>query len=722
VTRRDGDEASPAVPLRRTRVRATAANPTRTANRARVGEPRSRLSEARGYHPRGRTVGEAPRPRLRLVPDTPDAGDVSDVDSRPPGASRTITARATATKKATPAAEAPQSRTAAARSAAARSAATDPKRSATPRRVSRRVPPGPRLADQTRRLRLSTALILALFLVIAGRLILVQLTEAPALAQQGLSLRLETIDLPAPRGSIRDRNGDLLAGSAEARYVFVDPGLVKEPEATAEALVGVLGIPKATLLPLIEPHKRADGTVVRFEYLARAVPVATGDAVSALHLQGIGVVRDETRVVPGHDLAANIIGFTGDGLKGLGGLEASYDNVLSGVDGHSTYEVGQDGTVNLDHAIPGGYNQTTPARPGSSIELTIDRDLQFEVQRILGDKLRAVRADIGAAVVLDVRTGEVLAQASYPFYDAANPFAYQDSDRVDNASGWVVEPGSVHKGIVFASCLQQGVFTPTSVIHIGESVTKGDTTFTDTHYHVSNTITLPGILAYSSNIGTIAMADKLGAQNLYDFQRAFGLGSLTGENLPGESAGLVQPPANWSASSYGSIPIGHGVSVTALQMAAVYATVANGGTYVQPHLLRSVIAPDGTVTPTPGAPSHSVLSPQVAAELRTMLEAVVDVPDATGHSAAVANYRIAGKTGTGRLIVNGKPVAGDVASFVGMAPADAPRYVIAVFAHLPGQSGGVVAGQAFSEMMAYTLLHYRVAPSGTKPPTFKLWA
>jgi cell division protein FtsI (penicillin-binding protein 3) len=657
---------------------------------------------------------------------------VSDVDSQP--VRRTLAAREAARDAAREAAQraratmpapaptqpaAPTSRT-----AAARAAATTPRTSeVTPRRVRRKVPATPKLADQNRRLRLSTALILALFLVIGGRLVQVQLTEAPALAREGLSLRLETIDLPAPRGSILDRNGNLLAGAAEARYVFADPGLVKDPQRTADALVGVLGIPKATLLPLLSPHQRDDGTPARFEYLARGIPVATGDAVSALHLDGIGVVRDETRVVPGHDLAANIIGFTGDGLKGLGGLESTYDSLLTGVDGQSTYEVGQpDGTVNLDHQIPGGYSQTTPARPGSSVELTIDRDLQFEVQRILGDELRAVKADIGAAVVLDVRTGEVLAQASYPFYDAANPFAYKDSDRVDNASGWVVEPGSVHKGIVFASCLQQGVFTPASTIHIGPSVTKGDTTFTDTHVHVTDTITLPGILAYSSNIGTIAMADKLGAQNLYNYQRAFGLGSLTGENLPGESAGLIQPPANWSASSYGSIPIGHGVSVTPLQMAAVYATIANGGTYVQPHLLRSVIAPDGSATPGPAAPSHFVISAQNATDLRNMLEAVVDVPDATGRSAAVLNYRVAGKTGTGRLIVNGQPVGGDVASFTGMAPADAPRYVIAVFAHLPGESGGVVASQAFSEMMAYTLLHYRVAPTGSKAPTFKLWA
>jgi cell division protein FtsI (penicillin-binding protein 3) len=588
--------------------------------------------------------------------------------------------------------------------------------------VTTRVTIGHRLADQTRRLRLSTALILALFLVIAGRLVQMQITEAPALAREGLSLRLESVDLPAPRGSIVDRFGALLAGSAEARYVFADPGLVKDARRTADALVGVLGVPRVDLLRLVSRHTRPDGTPVRFEYLARGVPIATGDAVSALHLDGIGVVRDEVRVVPGHDLAANIIGFTGSDLTGLGGLEATYDQLLRGVNGRSRYEVGQpDGTVNLDHEIPGGYHQTTPARPGSSIELTIDRDLQFQIQRILGQKLRAARADIGAAVVLDVRTGEVLAQASYPFYDAANPFTYDDGDRVDNASGWVVEPGSVHKGIVFASCLQQRVITPTSTIRIGNSITKGDTTFRDTHYHVSDVITMPGILAYSSNIGTITVAEKLGAQNLYNFQRAFGLGSLTGEDLPGESAGLVQPPANWSASSYGSIPIGHGVSVTPLQMAAAYATIANGGTYEQPHLLRSVIAPDGTVTAPPATPSHQVLSPENAAALRTMLEAVVDVPDATGRSAAVPDYRVAGKTGTGRLIVNGRPAPGEVASFVGMAPADAPRYVIAVFAHLPGDSGGAMAGAAFSQMMAYTLLHYRVAPSGSKPPTYSLW-
>jgi cell division protein FtsI (penicillin-binding protein 3) len=253
-------------------------------------------------------------------------------------------------------------------------------------------------------------------------------------------------------------------------------------------------------------------------------------------------------------------------------------------------------------------------------------------------------------------------------------------------------------------------------------VRKGDTTYTDTHVNnPPRKMTLPGILAYSSNVGTIGLADRLTAQKLYNYQRAFGLGDMTGEGLPGESPGLVQPPANWSASSYGSVPIGHGVSVTPLQMAAVYAAIANGGVYVQPHLVKAVVAPDGTSTPSKAAPTRTVISAENAAVLRTMLEAVVTVKDATGVSAAVDNYRVAGKTGTGKLIQNGKTVAGDVGSFVGMAPADAPRYVIAVFAHTLGGNGGPVAGPAFSEMMSYTLRHYKVAPTGAPVPTFHVY-
>jgi cell division protein FtsI (penicillin-binding protein 3) len=565
--------------------------------------------------------------------------------------------------------------------------------------------------------------IVGLFSLIGLRLVELQLFEAAGFAEQGLALRSETVSLPAPRGAILDRNGAVLADSVEARYVFADPGLVEDPEQTADALSPLLGIPRSQLVPELSPQRRADGTPVRFVWLARGVDIPTGERVSALNLAGIGVRRDERRVVPGHDLAANLIGFTGRDLTGLAGLEASQDDLLRGADGSRTFEIGQpDGGTNLDHEIPGGYHVQTPARPGTSLVLTIDRDLQYQVQRILAEKMARVQADLGAAVVIDCRTGEVLAQASYPSYDAANPLASAPADRGDVATQQPVDPGSVHKAVVFSAALDQGVVNPASTVLVPPTVRKGGTTFTDTHFHAGTvTMTLPGILAYSSNVGTITIAGALGADRLYQYQRAFGLGAPTGEGLPGESAGLVQPPADWSGSSFGSIPIGMGVSVTPLQMAQVYATVANGGVWIQPHLIKATIAPDGTVQPAVPPDSRQVISSQTAAELRQMLEAVVTVKGATGLSAAVHGYRVAGKTGTGKLVRNGHYAPGEVASFIGMAPADAPRYVIAVFAHTAGGNGGAVAGPAFKEMMEFTLGHFEVPPSATRPPTFRIY-
>jgi cell division protein FtsI (penicillin-binding protein 3) len=265
------------------------------------------------------------------------------------------------------------------------------------------------------------------------------------------------------------------------------------------------------------------------------------------------------------------------------------------------------------------------------------------------------------------------------------------------------------------------VLKPDSTVTVGPTVRKGDTTYSDTHPFPTGTrLTLPGILAYSSNVATIGVADQLGAQRLYDYQRRFGLGAVTGEGLPGESPGLIQPPANWSGSSYGSIPIGNGMSVTPLQMTEIYATIANHGVWVRPHLVKNVIRPDGTTVEPPAAKTRRVLSPAVADQLRQMLEAVVTVDGATGHRAAVPGYRVAGKTGTGKFVgPNGKYVTGDVGSFIGMAPADAPRYVIGVFAHSPGGEGGDVSAPAFSQMMAFALGQNQVPPTGTTVPPFR---
>jgi cell division protein FtsI (penicillin-binding protein 3) len=579
-----------------------------------------------------------------------------------------------------------------------------------------------------RRLRIGTLVVLVLFTVIAGRLVALQLTDARKYALEGLNGRLTTEVLFAPRGAIYDRNHHVLAQSVEARYVFADPSRIKGKDipATAEALRSILGIPTSQLTPKLGSRTRSNGSLDQFEYLARRVSVEDGNRVMALGLAGIGVGQDEQRATPGNDLAANLIGFTGndgsngDSLHGRVGLEAGYDDLLSGTDGSRTFEVG---AGDLDTAIPGGYDETKSPHPGSSLELTIDQDVQYKVQQILATEMANRNVDFACAVVLSVHTGEVLAQASYPDYSVQDPGSSTAASRTDSCSQQAVDPGSVHKVITLGAALQTGAAHPDTTVTLpGSSISKGGATYADTTPLSKGTkITIPGILAYSSHVGAIMVADQMTPQTLYDYQVKFGLGKVTGEGMPGESAGLVQPPANWSASSYGSIPIGMGVSVTPLQMAAAYATIANNGVYIQPHLIKGTVSPDGKEHPATTPVTRTVLSAQNAQTLRQDLEAVVVAPHATGHKAAISQYRVAGKTGTGALVRNGKYAPGEVGSFIGMAPEENPQYVIAVFVHSPsGGEGGDTSAPSFQQMMTFTLQHYGVPPTGSKPPTFTL--
>lgn len=566
-------------------------------------------------------------------------------------------------------------------------------------------------------------MVLAILVLVAGRLVELQLIDGKAYAARGLTNRLVTIDLPAPRGAIYDRNGAILAHSVEARYISADPTRVKDPEATASRLfeiLGSVGVTRSELLTKVSPHRRDNGQAAQFEYLARGVDASLGEAVDGLGLPGIAVVRDERRDVPNRDLAASVLGFTRRSDQvGMAGIEAEYDDLLRGVDGERTFEIGE---KELAKAIPGGYHKETSARPGSSLRLTLDRDLQYSVQSTLAQRARQVQATFGSAVVLDIRSGEVLAQASYPTYDAADPGATPISQLVDVSTQKVFDPGSIHKAITIGAALDTGVITPDSSVVVGPTITKGGKTYQDSHPQRPGTaITLPGILAYSSNVGTIKIADMLGADRLYAYQRKFGLGSPTGEGLPAEAAGSVLAPGDWTGTSAGSIPIGDGVAVTALQMAAVYAAVANDGVWVQPHLVRSTVSPNGTSTAAPAPRTERVLSAQTAQTLRTLLESVTTVTGATGRSGAIEGYRVAGKTGTGLYAQNGGYAPGDVASFIGIAPADAPRFVIAVVLDTASGTGGTVAGPAFRDMMSYTLGHYQVPPTGTKPPTFSVY-
>ncbi|MER7456572.1 penicillin-binding protein 2 [Micromonospora sp. NPDC126480] len=683
------------------------------------------ISGARAYTPRGRTLGEqrlgdarATRGEQRRTPRAGRSGDpfrpalqvldggrAARAGRREPPPRRTSVVR-TVPERA-PRDEPPRGRPA--RTAPARPAA---------RRPARKPPKPPRLADPGRRLRLGTALALTLFAVIGIRLVVLQAVESPAYADAGLADRLRTVVLPAPRGAIYDRDGAALAHSVEARYVYADPTLVKDPGVTARALSPLLGIPASQLAEKMQRRTLPGGIESQFEYLARGVDVDRARQIMALKLPGINVNRDERREVPGDDLAANLIGFTSPDMTGLEGLEARYDELLAGKDGKRVYEVG---LGDLAAPIPGGYSETTRAKPGSSLQLTIDRDLQYQVQVLLAERMGQVKGSTGAAIVLEVGTGEVLAQASYPTYNAADPLDSQPTEREDVATGFVVDPGSVHKAITFGAALQEGVITPDTTLPIANGIKMGDTWFADTHPAGGKRMSLPGMMAYSSNVGTITIADQLGQERLIDYQKRFGLGEPTGVGMPGEASGRLLPADEWSGSSYGSVPIGHSVDATPLQMAAAYATVANDGTYVQPRLVKEIIGPDGKRTKPDPPQTRKVLSPDIAAELRTILEAVTTVDGATGLAAAVPGYRVAGKTGTGWRLVDGRKQPGEVASFIGMAPAEKPRYVIAVFAHTPGGGGGDIAAPAFRDMMQFALRHYRVPPSAAAAPKFQVF-
>ncbi|WP_045741359.1 penicillin-binding transpeptidase domain-containing protein [Actinoplanes rectilineatus] len=724
---------------------------------------RSSISEARAYTPRGRTVAERGRlprsgrttdpfrPALQVLdggegdtaPRTRGRGRGAEPPPEEPPKQRGKRAaepRAEQPKKAEPRSGTGGDRSASdrTRSSSARTPKeAGPRRTVTVKRGSERdgrdrdarrarpVPPEPpKLASSSRRLRLGTVLALSLFVTIGVRLVVLQLGTSEQEVAQLLDLRekrLSTVQLPAPRGSILDTNGEVLAHSVEARYVSADPentALQKDIPGIAAQLAPLVGVAQSELAENMQ-RKQVLGRWLQFRYLARGVDVGVADRIEALALPGIYTHSDERRDVPGKDLAANLIGFTGDDHHGLEGLEARYDDLLHGTDGKRIFEIGKG---NLNKPIPGGYEQYTAAQPGNSLKLTIDQYVQFDVQRILKKAAEKAKATVAGAVVMNAETGEVVAQASYPPYNAAKPQDFDPVERIDVPTAVVTDPGSTHKALVFGAALQEGIITPESTLAIGPAISRGGFPFEDSHPQDKGTLmTMEGLLALSSNVGTILIADQLGKEKLYEYQKLFGLGESTGEGMPGEADGELLKPEDWSGSASGSVPVGHSVSATLVQMAAAYGAIANDGVYTQPHLIKETISGvDGEVTPSAAPETHKVLDADKAAQLRTMMEAVVESDVGTGKSARVAGYRVAGKTGTGKMLVDGQYTSHYASSFVGMAPADDPKFVIAVSMDVANGSGGEVSGPAFSEMMSYTLLHYGVPPSGTKSPTFKI--
>ncbi|MFL6094894.1 MAG: peptidoglycan D,D-transpeptidase FtsI family protein, partial [Blastococcus sp.] len=413
--------------------------------------------------------------------------------------------------------------------------------------------------------------------------------------------------------------------------------------------------------------------------------------------------------------------FVGRDGSGLAGIERKFQGQLAGTDGHRRVEVGSGG-----NPIPSGIDESTPATDGDTVKLTLDQDLQYVTDQRLGAACQDGATTRGSAVVLDVHTGHVVAMGSCPGYDPGH-YSKTDPDLLGNpVVSDVFEPGSVMKGVTLSAALEEGKAKPDTVLSVNGHIQAGDKVVTDAHDHEPKNWTVTGILAKSSNVGAIMLAREVGDQKLEHYLRAFGLGKKTGIELPGESAGILQDSADWTASRAANVPIGQGVSVTTLQMASIYQTIANGGVRIEPRLVDSVTGPGGRGVDAPAPESTRVISEDTAKKMAYMLEAVVG-PGGTAPLGQIEGFRVAGKTGTAQRAnpaCNCYQGGGYVTTFVGFAPADDPQYVVAVDLERPSSDaeGGQVAAPVFADIMRYALTAGGVVPSGTPRPDFVLEA
>ena len=579
-------------------------------------------------------------------------------------------------------------------------------------RGGRRPPPRrrPPLRRRRRRVngkrRLLALLILSIlaFMAISGRLVVLQVFDAGSLDQAAARQRLTVIDLPATRGRIFDRNLGDLALSVPARSIWADPRLVKDKQATAARLSRILGVKKAKL---------ADRLALKshFVYLARKIPKQTGDVIQRLRLPGVFVEVDVARRYPSGSVAAQVLGFVDAEGNGVAGIEQQYDGLLRGHAGKIQLERDPQG-----RAIPQGRRSLEPAVPGTDLVLTIDQQLQYVTEQSLARAVREHKAKAGSVVVMSPRTGEILALANVPTFDPNRIARSKPDARKNRAIADVFEPGSTNKTITAAAALQHGVVTPRTETIVPDNLPLcPEKTFHDSHSHAPELMTFADIVAKSSNVGTIMAARDLGKDRLYQAEVDFGYGRRSGVDLPGESPGIVRAAKDWYCTDLGTNAIGQGVAVTVLQMASVYATVANHGVLRAPTVLRGTVDARGRLAKADRRPGRRVLSARTAKTLSKILEGVVE-EGGTGTAAALDEWRVAGKTGTARKPDpnrRGYLPGAYVGSFIGFAPAERPQVVVAVVIDQPtrGYYGGSVAAPVFKEVAGTALRRLGVVPT-----------
>ena len=576
------------------------------------------------------------------------------------------------------------------------------------------------------RIRKIVAIAVVIFLLFGLRLIEIQAIRASGYVKKAEVELSKSATLLAPRGTIYDINGVELARSISAMNIAVDQTVVNDPAAAAKVVAPILNMTPSQLQPDLTGERRyvliaKDITPETWRQINQAIKdyntqiLKTKDGISK-RIGGFVPERSFIRDYPSGKLTSSLIGITNDQGSGASGIESSLNSLLAGTNGKYIYANGR------GNIIPGSELVSVEAKSGTSVRLTIDRDVQWVAQNAISQAVASSRAESGTVIVMDPKTGAILAQASAPTFDPNISSTITLNKLRNPAVQEVYEPGSTGKVITVAAALQEGLVTPQSIFTIPYKMKVADEYFHDHEKHPTQRLTTTGLLAVSSNTGSIQIGQKLGKDTLYNYLRKFGIGQSTNSKLPGESAGILHPVKEWSGTSLPTIAFGQGYSLTAMQSTSVFATIANDGVRVSPSILAGVVDESGKYTPAKENESVRVLSSQTASNMRAMMESVVS-SNGTAPAAAISGYRIAGKTGTANRFNSAcKCYSGYTASFIGFAPADQPKYVISVTIQDPKGMhwGGALAGPVFKKVMSFVLQSERVQPTTAPVTTFKL--
>jgi cell division protein FtsI (penicillin-binding protein 3) len=565
--------------------------------------------------------------------------------------------------------------------------------------------------------------ILALVFTIALSLLSLQLFRVQIFEAANYKLRavdeMETTrTVQAPRGDITDVNGVAFARSVSAISIVVDQTLINNPARTAAFVAPIIG------LTVAEVQASITGTRKYAMVLKNGRPALWGKLSAAMdsynaaldnndldkRVIGFFPERSYIREYPSGQLLSSLIGFVRADGVGAAGIESSMNSVITGTAGKYSYARANGAE------IPGSQSEIVAPKAGTSVRLTIDRDVQWVAAKAIADAVKSTGAVNGTVIVMDPKTGAIIAHATAPTFNPNNtkgvPLDLMRNPSVQD----VYEPGSTGKVMTMAAALEEKTVTPTTVFTVPYGLHRAGKTFHDHEKHGVQKLTTAGILAVSSNTGSIKVGETLGSERLYEYLTKFGIGSKTGSGLPGESAGILRPVKTWSGTTAPTVAFGQGYSVTAMQATSVFATIANGGVRVSPTVIAGTSDSSGHFTPAGNRESVRVIGEETAAQLRIMMEGVVSA-NGTAPSAAIAGYRVAGKTGTAQRVdpLTGK-YSGYTASFIGFAPADSPRYVINVTLQRPrnGHYGGSLCGPVFKKVMTFVLQSKHVAPTGTK--------